>query len=185
MMNNAESFNGDNISFSAKELYAQAYQHNEKGERDKMYEISTILIRKYPESKEAKWAIRNFSPFWSSGEKRVINIQSYFTFGRGFLHAFGFFIPIYNIVRFIEITKGRTLRPLWIAILFSLVILNTFVLKSSVPSIYPVGFLSLLFLIFWLLYKQSTIQYAFGNIVGLLIMSALWTLISLASVRVF
>ena len=184
-MSSSESFNHNDISFSAKNLYAQAYQHNEKGERDKVYEISTILIRKYAESKEAKWAIRNFSPFWSPSERKVINIQSYFTFGRGLLHGFGFFIPIYNIIRFLEITKGRTLRPLWIAILFLLVILNAFVLKSSVPSIYPVGFLSLLYLIFWFLYKQSTIQYAFGNLMGILIMSALLILISVASVSLF
>jgi len=166
-MNDSES------STSAKTLYDQAYKYNEQGDRHKVYEISTLLLTKYPESKEAKWAIRNFSPFWSPDERKALNIPSYFTFGRGILHAFGFFIPIYNIVRCIEITKGRTLRPWWIALLFSLVILNTYVLKPSFTFIYPVGVISLFCLIFWLLYKQSTIQYAFGNIVGISMMSLL------------
>lgn len=124
MSTSESTIDSADLSASAKVLYDHAYQHNEKGDRDNVYEFSKILVHKYPKSKEAKWALRNFSPLWSADEKNEINIQSYFTFDRGLLHSLVFFLPIWNLVRLVEITKGRTLRPLWIALLFLLLGIN-------------------------------------------------------------
>lgn len=45
---------------NAKELYNQAYRYNEAGDRKNLLKTCQILLDNFPNSKEAKWATKNF-----------------------------------------------------------------------------------------------------------------------------
>ncbi|MBI5675955.1 MAG: hypothetical protein HZC48_09060 [Nitrospirae bacterium] len=62
-----------------KDLYNTAYSHYESKEYDHLLEICTLIFSKYPNSKEAKWAIKNFPITWDKEEK-TIQLKSLNTF---------------------------------------------------------------------------------------------------------
>ena len=47
-------------SANAKELYDKAYDYHEAGELAKLEQLCRVLLNNFPNSKEAKWALRNF-----------------------------------------------------------------------------------------------------------------------------
>jgi hypothetical protein len=51
---------------NAKELYNQAYSNYERKKYNKLIEICSQLLKEYPDSKEARWALKNFPITWDS-----------------------------------------------------------------------------------------------------------------------
>jgi hypothetical protein len=93
------------------------------------------------------------------------------TFGFGLLNSLAFFMPIYNIYILVNITKGRDRRFLLVGLLLGLVWLSIF---SNLSPNHRVAIAGVFWgLVFWLIYMQSNLRYAIGNIVGVVLVNVL------------
>jgi hypothetical protein len=63
--------NDSNKNLTSIDLYAQAYLLNESKAYNNLLEICTILLNKFPDSKEAKWAIKEFPIKWDRDKKLI------------------------------------------------------------------------------------------------------------------
>lgn len=70
---------GNNKNSTSSDLIAQANLFHESKDYDKLLEICSILLNKYPNSQEAKWAIKNFPIKWDNNKKLILYHRNKFT----------------------------------------------------------------------------------------------------------